>query len=160
MSWQSLMGNVHFKEAKMGRINVSRVILGGLLAGVVFILVELIVEGIFGVFGVSERELALEVSNKLTLGGFRYHIVNIVYLFVFFIFAIWVYAAIRPRFGAGPRTALITALGFWFLLLLVAINYLNMNVFPVKIVLVSLLFNMLELPPAIILGAWPYKEQQ
>jgi hypothetical protein len=144
----------------MGKINVSRVILGGLLAGVVFVLVEIIIEGIAGLLGVSEREMLLEVSDTITLSGARYHVVNIVYGVVFFIFAIGVYAAIRPRFGAGPKTALITALGFWFLLLLIAINFVNMDIFPVGIVMASLLFNLLELPPAILAGARIYKEEQ
>ena len=30
--------------------------------------------------------------------------------------ALWLYAAIRPRFGAGPRTAVIAATFIWFVL--------------------------------------------
>ncbi|HSE60477.1 MAG TPA: hypothetical protein VLA99_17380 [Nitrospiraceae bacterium] len=29
--------------------------------------------------------------------------------------ALWLYAAIRPRFGAGPKTALYAGLGVWVL---------------------------------------------
>ncbi len=142
----------------MGKINISRVVLGGLIAGLVFILVEMIVEGTFALFGLSERILILQASDNITLSGARYHLVNIVFLFAFCVFAVWVYASIRPRFGPGPKTAFITALGFWFFLLLLAINFLNIGVFPVKLTFISLLFSLIELPPAIIAGASIYKE--
>jgi hypothetical protein len=90
--------------------------------------------------------------------GARYHIVNTVYFLVFCVFAIWVYAAVRPRFGAGARTALMTALGFWFVGLLLAVNFVNLGVFPVKVTLLSVCFNLLELPPAIVAGASIYRE--
>jgi hypothetical protein len=142
----------------MGRINVKRVILGGLVAGIVFVVAEMVIEGIAGFLGFSERDMALEASGSLTLSGARYHIVNVVYLFVFFIFAMFVYAAVRPRLGAGPKTAFITAMGFWFLLLMLGVNFLNMNVFPVNLVVASLVFNLLEIPPAMLSGAAMYKE--
>ncbi len=49
----------------MGKINFKRVILGGLVRGVAFIIVELVVEGLVGLFGVSEGDLLLQVSNYI-----------------------------------------------------------------------------------------------
>lgn len=143
----------------MEKINFKRVILGGLVMGVVFVIVELVVEGLVGLFGVSEKDLLLQVNSTVTISGTRYHIVNLSYFFVFCVFAIWLYAALRPRFGAGPKTAIITSLVLLFTGLLIAINFVNMGIFPLKLTLLSLVFNLVELPTAIFFGASIYKEE-
>ncbi len=127
--------------------------------GVAFIIVELVVEGLVGLFGVSERDLLLQVNNDVTISGTRYHIVNLSYFFVFCVFAIWLYAALRSRFGAGPKTAIITSFSLWFIGFLIAVNFVNMGIFPLKLSLISLLFNLIELPTALLFGASIYKEE-
>ena len=67
----------------MGKINFNRVILGGLLAGVVWIVVEIVVEGLVSLFGFNEKDLLLQATRNVTLSGARYHIVNFCHLFVF-----------------------------------------------------------------------------
>lgn len=143
----------------MSKINFNRVILGGLLTGVVFIIMEIVVEGLVSQFGINEGDLLLQASSNVTISGARYHIVNLSYFFVFCIFAIWLYAAIRPRFGAGPKTALIASFTLWFVGLLLAVNFVNMGIFPIKLTLISLAFNLIELPTAILVGASIYKEE-
>ena len=39
----------------------------------------------------------------------------------------YTYAAMRPRFGAGPKTAIITALVFWIFASILTSNYLMMG---------------------------------
>ena len=58
-------------------------------------------------------EEALRASNLPALGG------SAIGGFVFFAFllgivTVWLYAAIRPRFGAGAKTAVIAGLFVWF----------------------------------------------
>jgi len=142
----------------MGKINIGRVVLGGLLTAAVFFVIELVVEGMAGMLGASEKDMALEAFPNIVFTGARYHIVNIAYFLLFCMFAIWLYAAIRPRFGPGPRTAVITGLIFWFTGVLVAVNFINMGVFPMKLTLVGLLFNLIELPASVVVGASIYKE--
>jgi hypothetical protein len=143
----------------MATINMKRVLLGGLVGGVVFIVVELVLEGIVAFLGVNERDLLLEQSSNLTLSGARFHIVNLLQFFVLFILVMWVYAAVRPRFGPGPKTALITSFIFWFTMLLFGVNFINMNVFPIKLTIISLLFNVVEFPAGVLAGASLYKEE-
>ena len=55
--------------------------------------------------------------------------------------------------------ALIAALFIWLFVLLLWANFVNLGVFPLEIVVLSLLFNLLELPGAVIAGASVYREK-
>ena len=142
----------------MGRINLNRVMLGGLIAAVVFVVVEFVIEGIARVtFNVNEGTALREALN-VAPGGVVYHVTSVVYLLVVCMLFVWVYAALRPRFGAGPRTALITTAIVMLAGLLVGVNMVNLGILPVNIVLMSLVFNLIELPLALLVGAAVYKE--
>src|SRR3954447_21498164 len=94
----------------MGQINFGRVVLGGLLAG----LVINVGETILNLFVVATpMEAALQARNLPAVGG------SAIAVFVLLCFAlgvsiVWLYAAIAPRFGAGPRTAICAALVTWW----------------------------------------------
>ena len=65
----------------MKKINITRIILAGLLASVFFIIIEFIFEGIVNViFHFNEVDLARKYFPCLTVSGVRYQIVNIIYL--------------------------------------------------------------------------------
>ena len=86
----------------MGTMNGARVILGGLLAGVVINVFESILNG---VVLAKDWEAAMAALGKPPMAGDQIA-VFIVWGFLVGIFAVWLYAAIRPRYGAGPKTAL------------------------------------------------------
>src|SRR6478672_3912498 len=96
----------------MKSVNWGRVILGGILAGVVmnvseFVLNEVVLK--------KANEDAMKALGKTmpesggTIG------VWIVLGFVIGIAAVWLYAAIRPRYGAGPGTAVKAGIAVWVL---------------------------------------------
>ena len=94
----------------MGRINAGRVILGGLLAGLVINLGETVLNL---VVVAQAMEDSLRARNLPPLGGGP--IAGFVILAFFVgIATVWLYAAIRPRFGPGVRTAAIAGLVVWF----------------------------------------------
>jgi hypothetical protein len=69
------------------------------------------------------------------------------------------YAAIRSRFGAGPKTAIIAALFAWF----GAVVYPNVigaafGFIPTNLLLILLGWEIVEYSLAAIAGAWLYKE--
>ena len=71
--------------------------------------------------------------------------------------AVWLYAAIRPRYGAGAGTAARAGVAVWFftwLLSMVAMQ--NMGVFPIAPV--PLVWTLVECIVATAAGAWLYKE--
>ena len=143
----------------MSKINLGAVLRGGAIAALTFVIVEFVLEGVVGLFGLNEADLLLEAFPDIVIGGAIYQVANVIYLFVFFFFAIWVYAAIRPRFGAGPKTALIASLGLWFMYFLIVMNFARQGLFPLNVAVVSLAFNLIEIPLAVLVGARVYSER-
>src|SRR5205814_1212771 len=71
----------------------------------------------------------------------------------------WVYAAIRPRFGAGVQTALIAGLAVWFFVgLLHAIGESPMGFMPQQLMVIGTCVALISLPVATVAGAYVYKE--
>lgn len=95
----------------MGKINWGRVCLCGLLTGVVWGVLATSLVALLGkdflaaVPGgqpfppTSPGLLAFFVVTNLVLG----------------LWTMWLYAAIRPRYGPGPKTAAVAAFAVWFL---------------------------------------------
>src|SRR3989442_15207595 len=118
----------------MSRINWTRVILGGLLAGLLINTSEFILNGV-----ILEKAwgAAMGALGKPTqLSGGQIAMFN-VFGFLIGIFGVWLYAAIRPRYGAGPRTAVIAGLAVWILgYLLPNVGPISMDIFPVRLMLI------------------------
>ena len=143
----------------MGNINYLRVLIGGIIAAAVFIITEFFIEGLASIFwGINESSLIVELFPQSLQSGLRFHLFNFLNLIIFCFLLIWVYAALCPRFTAGPKTALICVLIFWMIEILFIMNLVNMNIFPCKLGLISLIFNTIELPVAALAGASMYQE--
>src|SRR5688572_17716239 len=95
----------------MGKINWGRVVLGGLLAGLVLNVIDYLV---YGVWLAADLNAAMQALGKsaMTMSTIVWFIV---FDFLFGIFLVWFYAAIRPRFGPGPRTAALAGVAIWVL---------------------------------------------
>ncbi|MGC9970136.1 MAG: hypothetical protein ABSE56_06070 [Bryobacteraceae bacterium] len=140
----------------MDKINGVRVIAGGLLAGVVINVCEYVVKGVL----LKERWAATMNAwgrsaefNSIQMASF------IVWGFLIGLFAVWMYAAIRPRYGAGPHTAVVAALAVWALGYLAnAIPTISMQVFPRRLLAYGLAAGLVEVVVGTVLGAWLYKE--
>jgi hypothetical protein len=100
----------------MGKINVGRLILGGIVAGIVGDLLDYPVDGVWLAKAWDEGFSALGHG-----GG--YDTSQLVWFNVFGLVvglvAIWIYAGIRPRFGAGVKTAIYAGIAVWILAFLV-----------------------------------------
>ena len=99
----------------MGKINVGRLILGGIVAGVVADLLDYLVNGIW---------LAPMWNNQLaTWGRPPVSGSQVAWFWAFGIViglvAIWIYAGIRARFGPGVKTAIYAGVAVWILSALV-----------------------------------------
>ena len=71
----------------------------------------------------------------------------------------WLYAAIRPRFGPGPRTALVAGTAMW--LFAYVWGYLGVRpyqIFSDPTLLLAALWGLLEINLTALLGAWLYRE--
>ena len=139
----------------MAKINMGRVILGGLVAGLVLNIGEFILnEPILG----DRLTAAMTTLNREAIGGSAIAIFMVA-AFLLGIAMIWTYAAIRPRLGAGPRTAVCAGLLVWFFSYLYpAAGFMAMDLFPANLLLIGVVWGSVELPIAAVAGAWLYQE--
>jgi hypothetical protein len=142
----------------MGKINACRVLLGGLLAGVVINISEWFWYGVVLMKDMQDA-MAAAMKNPVNMGG-SFVAVMVLWGFLIGILAVWLYAAVRPRFGAGAKTAVRAGLMMWLLAYVqVTISFAPMGLFPAWLMLVGLPISLLEIVVATWLGAWLYKEE-
>jgi len=144
----------------MGKMNIARVILGGLVAGLVMNVSEAVLHAVvLAEDGAKLLEDWQRLGLKLDIRpSLLFWLVSIT--FVLGILAVWTYAAIRPRFGAGPRTALSAGLAVWAMSYLYAGVYIDAGivVMPAKLTWLPVAWGLVEIPVATLLGAWVYRE--
>jgi hypothetical protein len=141
----------------MGKINLGRVVLGGLLAGVVLNVFEFVLyEPILG----EQWRAAMESLGRTMPTGAGTIIGYVIWSFLLGIALVWFYAAMRPRFGPGPKTAVLTGLAVWFVVWFLGFGgTLLSGMFPGNLVVVTLIWEFFEVPIATLAGAWLYKEE-
>jgi hypothetical protein len=139
----------------MGKINYGRVVLGGLLAGVIISIGEyLLNEVVFAEqMAAAMANLGLSAPGGEQIAGF------VIMTFVLGIALVWVYAAIRPRFGAGVKTAIIAGVVTWLLgTCLPSVGFAIAGVLPTNLATIGCLWGLVEIVIAGVAGAWVYKE--
>jgi hypothetical protein len=136
-------------------MNYARIVLGGLVTGLVLNIGEFLLNG---------KVLAKQMSEFFSKCGIPQpapsaFVILIVITFVLGITILFIYAAIRPRCGPGPTTAIAAGLIAWFCV------YLYNNVVgaalgfvPSNILVIALVWGLVEYCLAAIAGAWFYKE--
>jgi hypothetical protein len=139
----------------MGRINLGRVVVCGIIIGVVINVFEAIVNGwLLG----AQWSGALVALGLPGLGVSQIVIFNVLALVVGLATA-WLYAAIRPRFGAGHMTAIYAGLVVWILAYPLAyVTMAVMGLMPWGLMLIVSATSLVELIVATLIGCWFYKE--
>jgi len=141
----------------MGKIMWSRVVLGGLMAGVGLIVLAPVLTMLF--IGQQELQAAIQAFHPLQ-GGIYAPLCLAITFFFLGILAVWWYAAIRSRFGPGWKTAIIAGFAVWLTanpaqsLLLARVARL-----PIAFVLKSTAIYLIIIIASTVLGAWLYKEE-
>ena len=140
----------------MGKINWGRVILGGLLAGVVLIVVDWLT---YGVWLKPDLDAAMSAMGRPAGAMVKAVPIFVLVDFLYGIGLLWLYAAIRPRYGAGPKTAVIAGLALWvYIGLLHAIAEAPMAMMPQRVMTIGTIVALIALPVAGAAGAAIYKE--
>lgn len=86
-------------------------------------------------------------------------VIFIIWGFLAGISAIWLYAAARPRFGPGVKTAVRTGFAFWvFSYALPAFGQFAFGLFPQRLLLIGTLGGLVEIILASLAGASLYME--
>jgi hypothetical protein len=137
----------------MGKINWGRVLLCGLAAGVVWTVLSIVITTFIATdFVAAVPGGRLNVPSP-RLAGFLY-MLNI----LMGIWSIWLYAAIRPRYGAGPKTAAVAGFSWWIIASLVDATWGSFGFVTPKVLLPLVAASLPALILAAMTGAWLYKE--
>lgn len=138
----------------MGRINGKRVVLGGIVAAVIVNLGE----GLLGLLLKSDYEAAIRALG-IRLEPDLATLLPIAWSLVVGILAIWLYAAIRPRYGPGPRTAVRAGLALWtFSTVTFSIAMASLRIFPARLMAIATVWSLPEVVVAVVAGAAIYRE--
>jgi len=139
-------------------INLSRVLLGGIVAGGIIFIITGIVNG--GILNNDFQNWAQGMGNLIhppqqSISMGLWTVMN----FIHGIAGIWIYAVMRPRFGAGPKTALFAGLALWIISkFTTAFDFIALGIFPSKIIAGQLIGSFVAIVLCIILSARLYKE--
>jgi hypothetical protein len=144
----------------MGKINWGRVILGGLMIGLVAN------QGHGVLWFLTSKQwapiLQPHVASVMEPGQLNpkpgFMLTFAVALFVLGIIMLWLYAAIRPRYGPGPKTAAIAGFAIWLILALADVIWVPMSGFPVEVAAISIPAYLPIFILAAMAGAWVYRE--
>ena len=137
----------------MGKINWGRLLVCGIVTGIIWTVLSAIstwyVGGDFNaavpgnrIFAPSGGLAAFLVTINLA-GG---------------IWVMWLYAAIRPRYGSGPKTAAVAGFSWWVVITLADATWGSFGLVPVKALLPLSAVTLPEMIVAALVGAWLYKE--
>jgi hypothetical protein len=139
----------------VGSINTARVVIGGIVAGLIVNISEILLNiVILGAdMNAAMARLNLPPVEGAAIGVF------VAMGFALGIATIWLYAAIRPRYSPGPRTALCAGAAVWFF----AYAYPSagsavMGVFPGRMMVIGVIWGLGEILLAAVAGAYFYKE--
>ena len=138
----------------MGNINMGRVILGGLVAGLVLNIGEFLLNGVL---------LAEQMKTFMTQHNFteppNFIAIAVGLTFVLGIVIVLGYACIRPRFGPGVKTAIIAGVFAWFgvCFYCTIINGVLAGI-PMGTLILGMVWCLVEYCLGAIVGAWLYQE--
>jgi hypothetical protein len=144
------------EEDCMAKMNLGRVLLGGIAAGIVIDIWEGVMRGVL----LQERAAdAMAALGRMATVSTKQIVALDVWGLVVGIFTVLLYAAIRPRFGAGPRAAIFAGLMIWALVFALGIMpVVLMHLLPVSFGAITVCGELVMMILAGLAGGALYKE--
>ena len=141
----------------MPQLNTSRIIVGGLAAGLVMNVIDALTNGVLLAerWKVGTEALNPDLISKMGMSG---TVGWVIVDFVLGILTVWLYAAIRPRFGPGPRTAFTAAIVIWLAVHAAYASYAFMGLYPWSLILASSVGGLMAAVAGGYVGARLYSE--
>jgi hypothetical protein len=140
----------------MGTMNVPRIILGGVVAGVLCFIGDGVMHGIL--LRDYWAQVMANVGRKVTEEP-SHMVYYAAYDLAKALVGVWLYAAIRPRFAPGPRTAVIAAVATWALVIPIPLlGLIPSGFFGRRFALLWSIEGLVVMVIAIVIGAWLYRE--
>jgi len=140
------------------KLNTARMLAGGAVAGLIMNVSEAVLHA--GILGTDSEQLykTLNIPPPSPAANVP---VLIGAAFLIGFAAVWLYAAIRPRFGPGPRTAVIAGVAVWILSHVWSGVYLAngyAGIIPTRLAWIPVIWGLFEAILATLAGAALYKE--
>lgn len=133
----------------MGGINWRHVFMCGTAAGLAWSFLSV---PLFVLFGGDIDGVPRPLVTFGRMAGFTLNVVP-------GIWAVWLYAAIRPRYGAGPKTAAIAGFSWWLIATITTWQWGDLGFIRFR-GLIGLMMTSLPILIAVtMIGAWSYKEE-
>ena len=139
----------------MGQINYAGVLKGGVVAALIMNISEFVLN--VPIAG-AQMDRELVAHNLPPVGAGAIVVFTTLTLLLGFL-TVWLYAAIRPRLGPGPRTAMIAGLVVWattYLYSSIAFGVLGIN--SIGLVVLVIVWSLIEMIVASAAGAYFYSE--
>lgn len=140
----------------MNKIKVGRLLVAGMVTMIVFIMVEFLLEFVIfdALIGMRNWINQLYAPSSWRISS---HVLNILIALVNSIILMWMYAALRPMFGVGPKTALIASGFAYAFIFSFMVNFANLRFYPMRPALIELFYQLIEIPIAVLAGAYYYE---
>lgn len=141
----------------MGRINMTRVILGGLVAGIVANVIDAVTGMVFMKQDMLDmlQRLNLDASAMDSMSGILpWVVVDLAYGFLL----VLAYAGLRPRFGPGPLTALYAGFLLYAAVTITLYGFMSMGLFTADMFVKSAGFAVISTALASLAGGAVYTE--
>ena len=136
-------------------MNHARILIGGLVAGVILNIGEFLLNGMVLARQMEEffRKCGLPEPGPTTF------VILIVMTFLLGILIVYVYAAIRPRCGPGPKTAIYAGIIAWFCVYFYGtVVAWALGFVPTNVLVIAIVWGFVEYTVAALAGAWLYRE--
>jgi hypothetical protein len=141
----------------MSAINTGKVITGGLLSGLVFNILDFLNN--YLVVGADFRANATRLGLDPAVAESPAGIATWVVIdFLIGILVVWTYAAIRPRFGPGVKTAIYAGLVPYLAITFILFGFAQGGIIPMALFAKMAVLSLIITSVAAVAGAWAYKE--
>ena len=137
----------------MGRINWLRVVVCGIVTGVVWTALSAI-----STWYVGTDFNAAVPGNKILAPSTALATFLLTVNLASGVWAMWLYAAIRPRYAAGAKTAAVAGFAWWVVTTLADATWGSFGLVPVKALLPLSAVSLPEMILAVLVSAWLSKE--
>ena len=141
----------------MAGINAGKVVTGGLLAGLVLNILDIANNFLLvgDDFRANATRLGLDPAVAESPAGIA---TWVVIDFLIGILIVFTYAAIRPRFGHGVKTAIYAGIIPYAAVTLVIFGFTQGGIFPTSLFWTMAVISLIITCVAAVAGAWAYKE--
>jgi len=139
-------------------LNTGKVIAGGLAAGVILNVIDYVTYTKVLTDQVTAAADSFHSGMAASMMSGNAITVYIITDFIVGLLLVWTYAAIRPRYGPGPRTAMLAAFLFWILSAFWVAPNMLMGMVPVRLWWTESFIMFVNLLIAAWIGAMIYSE--